>query len=486
MTKFQPSSFLKTIPLLYLFALLALAGLLQFNGLYGQDAHEYLRQSQVLFGRWQGAVVPPPGPGDAELAGGYPLLGALFQVLGLEAGLALQLLSALAAAVSLFLFERILRVLSPGAHARSRWVFVLLGLALAPYFLRAGFTVMSDATGLALTLAALFFGLRMVEQQRYSDAIGFAVFAVGAIGTRYALAGLLWLPALALGLELFRARRMAELFLALGAGALVCLPFWWLKSDLPAGPLAHSLLQDWSLLHLFKKDFVNINGAISCSLPNAIYLLFPFMHPGFCLALPALFFLVKPTDIRLYSKRLLTLCFLAYLLFLGGLAHQNLRYLLPAYAVLLLLFFPAWDRFFAYGLYFFKRLTYALLGLTLAAQIVFSIYVLRPILARNQLEYQVAKQLKTTLQPGDILYAFDLDIALQTYLPGLEYRNLWLRRYDNFPEGSYILFNAPKLSVQWAGQTPMLNWEAVNEQFVLQEVQRLPEGWTLYQLIESR
>lgn len=477
---------LSNLPLCFFFLLLLLSCLLQFNGLYGQDAHEYLRQSMVILERLQGRQVPLPGPGDAELAGGYPMLGALFQLLGLEARLALKVLSCLSAAVSVFLFERILSVLSPGAHSRSRWVFGLLGLALAPYFLRAGLTVMSDALGLALLLAALFFALRMLEQQRYSDVLGFAVFSVGAIGTRYALAGLLWLPALALGLELFRVRRIPDLLLATGAALLTYLPFWWLKSGAPASPLAHSLLHDWSLFHLFKKDFVQISGSISYTLPNLAYLFFPAVHPGFCLTLPALFLLAKRTDIHLYSKRLLALSLLCYLIFLGGLAHQNLRYLLPAYAMLLLLLFPAWDRFFAYGLYFFKRLTYALLGLTVVCQLVFSVYVLRPAIIRNRLECQIADRLAPLFQAGDVLYAFDLDIALQTYLPVPEYRNMWLHRYDDFPVGSYILFNAPKLRAQWAGQPPMLNWEYASTHFVLQEVQHLPEGWTLYRVLKPK
>ena len=473
--------------LLYLGGMAGLSYALHFNGLYGQDAHEYLRQSLLILGRLQGLPASPAAPGDAEIAGGYPLFAALLQYLGIQAILALQLVNWLAAAASLWLFERILNLLSPGTTARSRWVFAVGGLGLAPYFLRAAQTTMSDMLGLLFGLAALFFVLRLVEQERSrSDIWGFAVFAAMAITTRYALAALLFLPALALVLELRRTRRFNQILAAGALGLLACLPFWWLKSGAPASPLAHSLLSDWSLFNLFKKTFTQASGAISYSLPNLIYLLFPLLHPGFCLSMPALYFLAKKTDIRLYSKRLLLLSLIFYLLFLGGLPHQNLRYLLPAFAILALLFFPAWDRFFAYGFYFFKRLTYSLLGLALAGQLAFSVYVFRPVIVRNQLELQVASQLKTALQPGDILYAFDLDIALKSYLPELEHRNLWVRAYDTFPTGSYILFNAPKLREQWAGQLPMRNWEYANTHFILQEVQALPEDWTLYQVIDPK
>ena len=156
--------------------------------MYGQDGYEYLRQSQVLFSRLNGLPVPPGGIGDAEIAGGYPLMGALFQFAGLNALRALQLVSWLSAALALWLFELNLRVLSPGARVESRWVFGVLTLALAPFFLRAGLTIMSDGFGLALALAALFFALRVIELERHRDVVYFAVFAALAITTRYALA----------------------------------------------------------------------------------------------------------------------------------------------------------------------------------------------------------------------------------------------------------------------------------------------------------
>lgn len=67
---------------------------------------------------------------------------------------------------------------------------------------------------------------------------------------------------------------------------------------------------------------------------------------------------------------------LAYLVLLGGLPQQNTSLLLPAYALLLLLLFPAWDRFYCYGFIFFKKLTLGILLLALTLQLFFSIQVL--------------------------------------------------------------------------------------------------------------
>ncbi len=101
---------------------------------------------------------------------------------------------------------------------------------------------------------------------------------------------------------------------------------------------------------------------------------------------------------------------------------------------------------------------------------------------RHNLEREVASALYAELPAGATLYAFDLDIALQTYLPGVALHNLWVQRYDTFPPGSYVLFNAPKLQTQWAGKNPMLNWERLRQHYDLAEIKRLPEGWTLYRV----
>ncbi|MCK6693261.1 MAG: hypothetical protein L6Q97_14340 [Thermoanaerobaculia bacterium] len=480
-------SYQLTWPVFALLLLLAsLSYLLDFNGLYGQDAHEFLRQSRELLRRLRGMPPAPGGMGDAEMAGGYPLLGALLQLTGLDGIPALQIVVWGSAACALWLFELNLRVLSPGARAESRWIFGMLALSLSPFFLRSGLSVMSDIPGLALLLAALFFALQVIELERYGAVAGFAVFAALAVNTRYALAALLALPALALTIELWRTRQFRWLALAIAAGLLAFLPFFWLKSGAPKGPLGHSLLHDWSLLNLFRASFTQANGTVRYFLPNIVYLFYPLIHPGFCLTLPALFLLGRRTDAALYAKRLLLLSVLLYLLFLGGLSLQSHRYLLPAYGILLLLFFPAWDRFFAYGLYFFKRLTYALLGLTLLCQVFFSVWYIRPLLARNHLEKEAAEILADTLPPDAEVFAFDLDIALQTYLPGVRFRNLYTQRYDHFPAGSYILFNESKLRDQWAGQNPMLNWEHARSAFELQEYRPLPDGWMLYRVINSK
>ncbi len=80
--------------------------------------------------------------------------------------ISLPLVSWLSAAAALYGFDACIRALSPGAHRWSRRLYTAVALGLSGYFVRAGFTVMSDALGLALLLGAFHYGLRAVEGRR--------------------------------------------------------------------------------------------------------------------------------------------------------------------------------------------------------------------------------------------------------------------------------------------------------------------------------
>ena len=455
--------------------LAVLCKLLSFNGLYGQDAHEYLRQSRVIFDRMHGVNVTAANIGDAQFAGGFPLAAALLRWLVQNDILALQMVSWLSAGMCVWFFNQCLRVLSPGAYAKSRVVFTALTLLIAPYFLRAGLTSMSDMLGLAWVLGAFYYGLRVVYKGRTKDAAWAVLFVGFAITTRYAAVALLWPLVAAMLWTLFRKRNVVGMLTMLAVGALSLLPYFWLKTGVDV-----ALDRHWSVLHFFQRTFETENGAFHYTFPNIVYILFPLAHPGFCLLLPGLLLLAKPTDVILPSKKVVIACLAAYLLLLGGLPHQNMRFLLPAYALVLMLFFPAWDRMFAYGFYFFKRITWSVLSAILIIQIVSIVWIVKPVLERNHLETNIAAAISTVLPPHATVYAFDLDVALRSYLPDIQWKNMWAERFDSFPENSYVLFNEPLLRPQWEGKNPILNWDAMNAQHRLKVEKELLGGWKVF------
>jgi hypothetical protein len=163
-------------PLIYGALLAVFALIWGFNGLYGQDAHEYLRQSQVIFSRWQGQPLPVASIGDAAFGGGYPLLAALLRWVVGNPVLALQMANGLAAVACLALFVAVLTLLSHGARNESRWAYALLGMAISPAFVRAGLVSMSDAAGLAFAMAAFYGALKSLDDARSRMGIWAIVF----------------------------------------------------------------------------------------------------------------------------------------------------------------------------------------------------------------------------------------------------------------------------------------------------------------------
>lgn len=416
------SYFQRFLPAILFLCLALLAALLHFNGLYGQDAYEYLRQSGLIFNTIYGLNPKAINAFDAGLAGGYPLFAALLRCFVGSDVLALQMISWISAALGLWVFERLLNLLAPGVRAESRWMFAGLGLGLSPMFFCAGITSMSDGLGLTLVLAAFFFGLRAFQYSKAVNAVWAAAFAAIAVSTRYSTAVILLPLFVALVQYLGSKKKWLVLTGAICTGLVLLAPYFWLKSVGAASAFGNFMLDNWWAGNFFQRTFNHENGIAGYALPNILFLFFPLAHPAFCLPISGLFFLFKKTDIVLPVKRILLASIVAYLLFLGGLTYQHLSDLLPAYALLLLLLFPAWDRLYCYGFLFFPRLTAGILVTALVLQVFFCASYLSPILSRNR-----------------------LDQNLQ-------------------------------------GKNPLINWNFLGKNYPLQQRAAFPEGWKLWEV----
>jgi hypothetical protein len=460
-----------------------LSFLLNFNGLYGQDAHEYLRMSQVYAARLAGEAHATHSMGDAEMAGGYPMLGALLQVFGLNAIWSLQLVSWGSAAACIWLFERLIRLSSPGSAYRSRLYFVVLLMGMSAVFVRAGCCSMSDGVGLLFVLATVYHAVLVLEKRQYSSLFWVFAFAGFAVTTRYASLILLSPVIGVLMFEVCRQSRRIYFFHVVMGALIGALPYGWIKYGLLSAVASHSLVSMWSVAYFFLRTLETPSGLVHHFLPNILFVLSPLAHPAFCLPISGLFFLWRKTDIYLRTQKTLMASIGLYLLFLAGLPHQNLRYLMPAYLLFLVLVFPAWDRMVSYGFYFFKKTTWSVLAVVAFCQLSGIVWQLRPIWSRHKAEQEMVAILRKQLHAGDILFGFDYDVALRNYMPELQHYSLWEQHYKRFPSGSYLIFNAPLLEKQWSGMAPMQNWNELNEHYTLTKISDLPSGWNLF-LIE--
>ncbi len=254
------------------------------------------------------------------------LLTAVLSVLLARGAVSPQLVASwVAIGGSVWLFQQLLRHLTPGAPARSRLLYEGLLLALSPGFLQAGASAGPDVWQVLLLLAMLWFGLLAHARRSPAAAIG-----------------------------------------ALGCAALLVLNSQYL---LPPS--------EWSPWHFFQTNFATQQGVLRYWLPNGLYIFSIIGHPGLFLLVAVLFLVSRKTDLHLSSKKIIMAGLIGYLVFIAGLPHQAVRLLLPAYVLLLLLLFPAWDRFICYGFYFLReRWMHPILGVFTGLQIFFSLKII--------------------------------------------------------------------------------------------------------------
>jgi hypothetical protein len=226
---------------------------------------------------------------------------------------------------SVWLFQQLLRQLTPGAPLRSRLLYAGLLLALSPGFVQAGVSAGPDARQVFFLLAMLWCGLRAFDRP-------------GPIAV---------------------------------LGALGCAVLLMLNSQYLLPP------SEWSPGHFFQTHFATRQGVLRYPVPNGLYVFSIIGHPALFLGIAVLFLVFRKTDLHLSSRKIVLAGLIGYLGFVAGLPHQAARLLLPAYILLLLLLFPAWDRFICYGFYFLReRWMHPILGIFTGLQIFFSVKII--------------------------------------------------------------------------------------------------------------
>ncbi|MBI3239053.1 MAG: glycosyltransferase family 39 protein, partial [Flavobacteriia bacterium] len=152
--------------------------LIDFNGLYGQDSHTYLRFTKELKTEWF------TGTEAASFfwPKGYSAAGATLSLIGLSELWSLRIVSLLALTGSLLLARAIIRFM----WNKDGSLFLMLGAATQIYFVRAGFLVMSDILTACLIMAMIYAYLRYLKEPSLRWIIGVFFFATLAFFTRYA------------------------------------------------------------------------------------------------------------------------------------------------------------------------------------------------------------------------------------------------------------------------------------------------------------
>jgi hypothetical protein len=446
--------------LLYALLLIIACYAFQFDGLYGQDGYAYLRQAKDFFvPKLQGEFWPPM----------YALTGWLLSLVIHNEVFSLQLVSILSLTISAFLLIQIIQHLYKGSTLV--FGFAVISYLLSPFAVRSGVIVMSDAIATIFCLLTSYF---IFVSTRYYKIFFVLLFASLALLSRYATAVVLF-PLI--GFELVNGLKQKQ-WLAILSGSIIVLILIYLNFTYWAntqGSSQHAWLQNWELKNLFSRSFTTTDGSSTNTFPNIIYVFKNIFYPGFLILFIPLSFFIRREDFKQRTSLLLLSSILLYAFFLAGIPFQNERFLLLTFPFVLILFYPAFVRMLQWKPY----MKYAPVLISIIA-IPLSFRAIYPMYERNLLEKNIASQLSS--YQGRTLYAFDMDVSLQGRGYNFNYRNLWEKKYEQFDKNALVLFNEEKFEKQWGNKNPMLNFNALKNNYSLIPEKKLPGGWMLFSI----
>ena len=310
---------------------------------------------------------------------------------------------------------------------------------------------------------------------RSSQSMLFATCAaVLAVQTRYATF-LLLLPVLPM-IWTAVSKRFSILLICIFAIIITYTPSIFFKGQEGLNLLLHPWLKEWSALNLFSSTFELNGNPEQYTLPNIAFVISTLLHPGYCLI--GLLFIIVSLRLKFRLPLSWVISHFLFLLFIAGLPAQNLRYLLPAFPIALLAFYPA------YELIIFKFRTrnqrVAVYVVAVAIQILLAIKVITPVIKYQQEEYVIAASLK--LKPVTTLNTYAIDPALRTYEIPQEVVNMWSTPDMLYMNGDLLLFNKTRFKSEDKNFVHYKSYVTLRNQGRLMFLNSYPNGWELYRI----
>ena len=448
-----------------------------FDGLYGQDAHEYLR----FAGEVRAFLAGGPWPGAFFWPVVYPTLAALLSFVTGSLPAAAQLVSALSLLGAFAAGATALARRFP-SDARLAVAYWGAGFALAPFVFRASLASMSDLLGAAFLCGFLLFAFEWERDGRAGDLALASFFAVAAVTTRHPVALVLAPAGIALGARALRRRAFPDAALAAAAALLALAPTVLLARGGAASPLHYPGLTEWSLSNVLARTVETPDGVQTYRVPTIAFAVSNAVHPGFFVLGIPLLLASRREDFEGVLPRALAAGWLLSAAFHAGSPYHHDRHLLASFPLVPFLLFPAFARLARAPLARLPRGAPAFaLVLVSGLQLGLAARACRAMFAANRLELEAAAALREA--PGTTLYTFVLTPALATRGVPQRLVDLWASSPDGAREGDLVLFAPERFAAQWAGRAPMKGWEQLSARFALLPLRRFASGFTLFRLV---
>jgi 4-amino-4-deoxy-L-arabinose transferase-like glycosyltransferase len=151
--------------------------LIDFNGLYGQDSHEYLRYTKHL----KSSLVNLRIPDNYFWPVMYPLIGSILSLSSIPEAYILQFISIFAYVVTAIYIIKTLEIL----YKRSSLIYVIIFFLLSPMVFRLGSEIMSDMLCLSVLTTGFYHLLKYDSLKKFNNLL-YSVFLFSlAFHSRY-------------------------------------------------------------------------------------------------------------------------------------------------------------------------------------------------------------------------------------------------------------------------------------------------------------
>ncbi|MFA9213073.1 MAG: ArnT family glycosyltransferase [Candidatus Methylacidiphilales bacterium] len=456
--------------LILLFLIVRIA--MQFDGLYGQDAYEYLRYTIEMYSFFANGTLL----GDYFWGMGYPFLGCIFNFFVHDGAVALQLVSLAAAFITWIYTDKMIALIYP---EEPNYLLTFLFLVLSPIFIFQSFLVMSDMLACSFIIMAIYYFIQFIIQSQNKHCMLGVIFSMLSLQTRYASIVILVSFFVLVFIKLLKSRNYKMILFSVLIGVIISLPHIYIRSNNSLNFLSHNFLTEWNILNLFKSSFVSINGESHSKLINLVYCLYSFFHPQFfafgCLVFILAFLKKYQFLVGNRFQNIMLISILTYAIFLAGIPFQNKRFLALSFPFVIIVCYPVLKQIISAS-----KWSKSLIMGVLVLQFGFIGYFGKPIYQRSKLEKTIANDLIAF--PNKTIYTFDIDLALKGRNVQLDYQNIWYKEYENFDKGALVLLNATQIEKQWIGLNPLINWNKLKVNGNLQVLKSYGDGWNLYEI----
>ncbi len=470
--------------IILLLLLIITALVFQFNGLYGQDAHEYLHLCKELTNyfltgnKFSSAWFPVL----------YPFAAFKLNLLLNNEMVALQSVSIISLVFAFYFLKKLLGLFYEESE-RLISVYLLLFFVFSPYVFRFGLLSMSDMLCVWFVVAAFNFSFRLKNKFSIATLITASLFCGSALATRYLAIVLVIFPLLIISYSIIlKGIKYWWLLLLFALMTLIpLLPDYFITGRILFFSINHTAINfnygsdayQWQLANFLKNNFTSADGEQHYLLPNILFVLSNLLHPAYLFTGIIFFFFIKKKDFERTELKMLIAAIGVYAFYLAGLSYQNMRYLLLTFPFIIILLFPAFIR----GYNFLLQRKFSLKVLTatvIVVQAFLFAFSFKSIYKLNIFEKKVALIIKE--HSGNTIYTTSITGALHSYEVQDSIIDLYNQPLQNILLPALLVFNEQEFSFHFKNRNPMSNFNFIRQHYKLEVVNDFGNGWKLFSI----